>query len=35
LSVAKEFVEANGGTIQVQSTEGQGTEIRFSVLKDA
>jgi two-component system, sensor histidine kinase and response regulator len=34
LNVAKEFIEANGGTIQVNSAEGKGTEIRFTVRKN-
>ncbi len=31
LIISKEFVEKNGGTISVQSNEGQGTDFTFSV----
>lgn len=34
LNVAKEFVEANNGTIQVMSEEGKGTEISFTIQKN-
>ncbi len=35
LTVAKEFLEANGGSIHIDSKEGKGTEISFVVLKNA
>ena len=33
LNVAKEFIESNGGTIEVSSAEGKGTEICFMIPK--